>query len=117
MAGRVRGILETLLGRRREIALSEVVGDAELLRRFTATRDEAAFELLVWRHGTMVLGVCRRAVRDEQLAEDAFQAVFIVLARKAGSIRGGNVGGWLFRVARRVAARAAQATSSDATHC
>lgn len=108
MAGRVRGILENLLGRRREIALADVVGDTELLERFAATRDEAAFELLVWRHGTMVLGVCRRAVRDEQLAEDAFQAVFIVLARKAGSIRGGNVGGWLFRVARRVAARAAR---------
>lgn len=108
MAGRVRGILEHLLGRRREIALSEVVADAELLRRFRATRDEAAFELLVWRHGAMVLGVCRRGVRDEQLAEDAFQAVFIVLARKAGSIRGGNVAGWLFRIARRVAARAAR---------
>lgn len=108
MASRVRGILENLLRRRRELALSEVVGDAELLRRFTATRDEAAFELLVWRHGTMVLGVCRRALRDAQLAEDAFQAVFLVLARKAGSIRGGNVAGWLFRIARRVAARAAR---------
>ena len=77
-----------------------------LLQRFIATRDEAAFELLLWRHGEMVLGVCRRAVRDAQLAEDAFQAVFLVLARKAGSIHGGNVAGWLFRVARRVAARA-----------
>jgi RNA polymerase sigma factor (sigma-70 family) len=108
MAGRVRGILEKLLGRRREIALSEVIGDVELLRRFSATRDEAAFELLVWRHGSMVLGVCRRGVRDEQLAEDAFQAVFLVLARKAGSIRGGNVAGWLFRLARRVVVRAAR---------
>jgi RNA polymerase sigma factor (sigma-70 family) len=108
VAGRVRGILERLLGRRLEAAVSEVVTDAELLQRFTITRDEAAFELLVWRYGAMVLGLCRRAVRDEQLAEDAFQAVFLVLARKARAIRGGNVGGWLFRVARRVAARAAR---------
>jgi RNA polymerase sigma factor (sigma-70 family) len=106
VAKRIRGILESLLGWRRDAALAEVVSDAELLQRFMATRDEAAFELLVWRHGTMVLGVCRRAIRDVQLAEDAFQAVFIVLARKAGSIRGGNVAGWLFRVARRVATRA-----------
>ena len=108
MSHRVRGILERLLGRRIDAAVSDVVTDAELLQRFTATRDEAAFELLVWRHGAMVLGLCRRAVRDEQLAEDAFQAVFLVLARKAGLIRGGNVGGWLFGVARRVAARAAR---------
>ena len=108
MAVRVRGILELLLGRRLKAAVSEVVSDSELLQRFVATRDEAAFELLVWRHGAMVLGLCRRAVRDEQLAEDAFQAVFLVLARKATTIRGGNVAGWLFRVARRVAARAAR---------
>ena len=104
MAGRVRGLLERILARRREAA-GEGVPDSELLRRFTRDRDEAAFELLVWRHGGMVLGLCRRAVRDEQLAEDAFQAVFLVLARKAGSVRG-NLGGWLFKVARRVSARA-----------
>lgn len=105
MAGRVRGILERLLARRRDTD-STGVPDAELLRRFVHARDEAAFELLVWRHGSMVLGLCRRAIRDEQLAEDAFQAVFLVLARKAGLIRG-NLGGWLFKVARRVAVRAA----------
>ncbi|QJX00559.1 RNA polymerase sigma factor [Frigoriglobus tundricola] len=81
------------------------VPDSELLHRFTLDRDEAAFELLVWRHGSMVLGVCRRAIRDEQLAEDAFQAVFLVLARKAAAVRG-NLGGWLYKVARRVATRA-----------
>jgi RNA polymerase sigma factor (sigma-70 family) len=106
MAKRIRGILESLLGRCQDAALCEVVSDSELLQRFIATRDEAAFELLMWRHGAMVLGVCRRAIRDLQLAEDAFQAVFLVLARKAGTIRCGNVAGWLFRVARRVAARA-----------
>lgn len=104
MAGRMRGLLERILARRREIA-GDSVPDAELLRRFTRERDEAAFELLVWRHGAMVLGVCRRALRDEQLAEDAFQAVFLVLARKADAVRG-NLGGWLFRIARRVALRA-----------
>src|SRR5436853_7209634 len=104
----MRGLLERLLARRRETA-SDGVPDAELLRRFAHARDEAAFELLVWRHGAMVLGLCRRAVRDEQLAEDAFQAVFLVLARKARAIRGGNVAGWLFRVTRRVAARALRA--------
>jgi RNA polymerase sigma factor (sigma-70 family) len=100
----MRSLLDRLLARRRAGA-GEGVPDAELLRRFTHDRDEAAFELLVWRYGGLVLGLCRRAVRDEQLAEDAFQAVFLVLARKAGGIRG-NLGGWLFRVARRVSARA-----------
>lgn len=105
MAGRVRGLLERLLVRQRAEQHSGVP-DAELLRRFSRDRDEAAFELLVWRHGAMVLGLCRRAVRDEQLAEDAFQAVFLVLARKASAVRG-NLGGWLFKVARRVSLRAA----------
>lgn len=104
MAGRVRGLLERILARRRETA-GEGVADSELLRRFTHDRDEAAFELLVWRHGAMVLGLCQRTIRDVQLAEDAFQAVFLILARKANSVRG-NLGGWLFKVARRVAARA-----------
>src|SRR5262249_49155389 len=77
--------------------------DRELIVRFVRDRDPTAFELLVWRHGAMVFGVCRRAVRDAHLAEDAFQATFLVLARKAGSVRGTNLAGWLFRVARRVA--------------
>ena len=85
------------------------VPDGQLLRRVVAENDQAAFELLIWRHGAMVLGVCRRLLRDEQLAEDAFQATFLVLARKARSVRGERLGGWLHRVALRVASEARRA--------
>jgi RNA polymerase sigma factor (sigma-70 family) len=78
-----------------------------LLRRFQANGDEAAFELLMWRHGPMVLGVCRRVLRDDHAAEDAFQATFLALARKAGSIGVRDaVSGWLYTVAHRVALEA-----------
>jgi RNA polymerase sigma factor (sigma-70 family) len=81
--------------------------DEVLLRRFVGHRDEAAFEALVWRHGPLVLGVSRRVLGRTPDAEDAFQATFLVLARKAGSIRRGMaVGPWLYRVAYRVALRA-----------
>ncbi len=81
--------------------------DGALVRRFVESRDEAAFAELVRRHGPAVFGVCRRALGDHQLAEDAFQAVFVILARKAETIRPPDaVGGWLFGVARHVAARA-----------
>jgi RNA polymerase sigma factor (sigma-70 family) len=80
------------------------VPDAQLLRRFVAARDAAAFETLVWRHGPMVLAACRRVLRQEQDAEDAFQATFLALARKAGTVgRGEAVAGWLYRVACRAA--------------
>ena len=93
-------------------ALSQHAGlvgaaDADLLARFAADRDPAAFELLVWRHGKMVLAVCRRVLGDPHRADDAFQATFLILARKAGSVRG-SAAGYLHRVARRVAVRAAQ---------
>ena len=85
------------------------LSDAQLLDRFVSRRDEAAeaaFEELVIRHGPMVLRVCRSVLHDAHDAEDAFQAVFLVLANRAGSIRrGGSVASWLFGVAHRVATR------------
>jgi RNA polymerase sigma factor (sigma-70 family) len=80
--------------------------DAELLHRFVQSRDEAAFEVLVWRHGPLVLSACRRLLRREQDVEDAFQATFLTLARKAGAIsRGASVSAWLYQVAYRIALR------------
>lgn len=81
--------------------------DAGLLELFALRRDEAAFEILIRRHGAMVLGVCRRLLRGPEDVEDAFQATFLVLAEKAGSIRdGGRLGPWLFGVARKVSIQA-----------
>ncbi|MCA1686080.1 MAG: RNA polymerase sigma factor, partial [Planctomycetia bacterium] len=83
------------------------LSEGGLLARFVAGSDEAAFTAIVARHGPMVLGVCRRILRDEHDVEDAFQATFLVLVRRAGSIRDGDlVGPWLHGVARRVAVRA-----------
>src|SRR5216110_185148 len=93
---------------RRDTALeSSECSDVDLVARFAAARDEAAFELLVWRHGAMVLAVCRRVLGHTEDAEDAFQATFLVLARKAASVRRGTaVPAWLHRVALRIARRA-----------
>jgi len=81
--------------------------DEQLLRRFADLRDEAAFAELVRRHGPMVLGACRRLLGDPHEADDAFQATFLVLARKAGSIeRPDRLSHWLYGVAVRVSRRA-----------
>src|SRR6516164_8747682 len=81
--------------------------DHQLLDRFIRERDEASFAALLKRHGPMVLGVCRSVLHDLHDAEDAFQAAFLLLAQKAGSIqRREAVGGWLYRVAYHAALRA-----------
>jgi RNA polymerase sigma factor (sigma-70 family) len=98
--------LHTVLPFLRRIVSSECrdTSDAQLLERFLTLREDAAFEQLVVRHGRMVLGVCRRVLHDEHAAEDAFQAAFLALACRAASIRHqASVGGWLYRVAYRIA--------------
>ncbi len=86
------------------------LSDGQLLERFLAGRNEAgelAFETLVSRHGPAVLRVCRGVLRDPNDVHDAFPAVFLVLARRAGAIRRrASLGSWLYGVAVRVAARA-----------
>jgi RNA polymerase sigma factor (sigma-70 family) len=83
------------------------IGDAELLERFIARRDDGAFQLLVRRHGPMVLGVCKRVLGNKADAEDAFQATFLVLIRKATSIvPRTQVGNWLHGVAHKTALKA-----------
>ncbi len=81
--------------------------DADLLERYVAGRDQAAFELLVWRHGGMVWRTCRRLLHGREDAEDAFQATFLALVRRAAAIgKREAVAAWLHKVAFRVAGRA-----------
>ncbi len=101
---------ETLFRSVRSLAAGQVAGgesDQEMLDRFVRQHDEAAFTALLERHGPMVLCVCRRALRDEHLAEDVFQATFLILARNAGTIRERrSLSGWLHGVALRLARKA-----------
>ncbi|MBX9578721.1 MAG: hypothetical protein K2X87_00290, partial [Gemmataceae bacterium] len=77
------------------VGAGDPASDAELLVRYARTADGTAFELLVRRHAGTVWAVCRAALpRDRHAAEDAFQATFLALARKAGSVRGATAAGW-----------------------
>ncbi len=98
--------LSKIVGRLRRVTAGRP-DDGELLERFVAHRDEAAFAELVARHGPRVFAVCCRVIGNHHLAEDAFQAVFVVLARRARSIHPRSaVGGFLYGVARRTALEA-----------
>jgi RNA polymerase sigma factor (sigma-70 family) len=88
------------------------ITDADLVKRYVQQRDEAAFELLLRRHGPMVLGVCRRVLHNLHDAEDALQATFLVLVRRASSLRSpGMIGNWLYGVAYRTALHAREAAA------
>src|SRR5262249_48531537 len=104
------GVLIGVLRHLRKIALAQDNGhitDGQLLERFLGQRDETAFEAILQRHGPMVLGVCRRVLRNCDDADDAFQATFLSLIRKAATIRHGNsLAGWLHRAAFRAALEA-----------
>jgi RNA polymerase sigma factor (sigma-70 family) len=83
------------------------IPDRALVERFVKDRDEAAFEVLLWRHGPMVLSLCQRMLHNAHDAEDAFQAAFFILARKASTIgKRQSFGSWLYKVAYRCALRA-----------
>ena len=94
--------------------------DRELLGHFTTTENPVgrrAFEAIVSRHGSMVLSVCRRVLRDEHAAEDAFQATFLTLALKAAAIHNrDSLGPWLHGVATRISQRARSISRRHAAH-
>jgi RNA polymerase sigma factor (sigma-70 family) len=94
-----------------------VVPDSQLLLRFAQQQEQAAFAVLVQRHGAMVLSVCRRMLYDRHEAEDVFQAAFLVLARKAAALPWeDSVGNWLYTVAYRLARHARAAGARRQSH-
>src|SRR5438067_9364211 len=102
----------TMAIRLRQYVTAPQPTDADLLARFVATRDDDAFRELVRRHGPAVLAVCRRVTGNRDDADDAFQATFLVLARKPDRVRTGSpLGGWLYGVAVRAARKAVARTA------
>src|SRR5882724_5427327 len=100
----LNGVLQHLRNMAAVLTYREL-SDRDLLERFVGARDEAAFTVLVERHGPMVLGVCRRALRNAHDAEDACQATFLVFARQAAAVRKAtSLSSWLHGVACRVVA-------------
>ena len=95
----MRSVIEISLETERS-KTRDTMKEEQLLDRFVGTRDEAAFEALMCLHGQLVLGVCTRVLRNHHDAEEAFQATFLILSRKAASIMPRNrVGNWLYGVA------------------
>src|SRR3954466_10480957 len=110
-SNQLRRVLQTL-GRAALPLEGAGLSDGQLLECYVRTREEAAFAALVHRHGPMVWGVCRRVLSSHQDAEDAFQATFLVLVRKAGSIVPREmVANWLYGVAHQTALKARATTA------
>jgi RNA polymerase sigma factor (sigma-70 family) len=116
----VNGPIHPVLRHIRRVALlseADTRTDAHLLRTFVAQRDEAAFEALVRRHGPMVHAVCRRILRDTHDADDALQATFLVLVRKAAAVKNQeSLSSWLHGVALRTSLKARAAVAARRKH-
>src|SRR4051812_6016154 len=101
--------IDRLVRRLRQTAVAGKLADpadADLLGRFQTSRDPAAFEAIVRRHGPLVLTACRQVLADDADVDDAFQATFLVLLHDAGKVRRAEaIGSWLFGVAHRTALR------------
>jgi RNA polymerase sigma factor (sigma-70 family) len=107
LAGRNVGAVLRRIERLFTVGSVAGLSEGQLLERFATAGDEAAFEALLTRYGPMVLGICRGVLRNPADVEDAFQATFLVLVQKAGTLRNRDLlGNWLFGVASRVARRA-----------